>query len=497
MKSGIGKSVARNFSIMFGAQTITWASSFVLLYFLPRYLGSQEYGRLYLAISIKMMLGLMIDFGGNYLIPKEVARSRETGDKILNSYIILRILLWMLSIGAVLLLSKVLGYSDEVYLLILVLAIGKLWEGWSSAFSSFFQGIERTEYPSLGSIAERIFVALFAVIALIFGAKSLTVAIIMVIGTFLNLLVVLWFARKHVTLSYKFDFKVFKLLRSGLPYFLFSLFSIIYYRVDAVMLSSMTTDSVTGWYGGAYRFFDTVMVLPLIYKTAIFPIFSKLWDDEDGMLQKTMSVSLKLIIILGVPVCLIIFLFSKDIIRFFMGLEEFGPSVILLQIFALSIPIIYVDLIIGSAILGAANRQRAWALTGFIAIFLNIGANYLMIPYTQAIYGNGGIGAAVATFVTEIFMMISALYLLPNDYLKTFRLAYITKPVVAGGVMGAFVWLLYGSGINWIILIALAGGVYLAALFGVKLFNEQELKIIKGAVSIRKLKLMLGSKDIS
>ncbi|MEX0721757.1 MAG: flippase [Balneolaceae bacterium] len=495
MKEGIGKTVVRNFSIVFGARAVTWISGFILLLFLPRYLGSQDYGRLYLALSIKMMLGLLVDFGGAYLIPKEVARSEKVGSKILSSYLILRVLLWVVSIGIIIIISHLLGYSEHIRLLILVLAVSMLWEGGSKAYSAYFQGIERMEYSSLGMIAEKVFVAIFAVAALLLGADSFGIAIIMTIGALLHLIVVFLFHRKFATLNFKFDSKVFTLLSSGMPYFLFSLFSVIYYRIDAVMLSSFTSETVTGWYGGAYRFFDMVMMLPLIYKAVIFPVFSKLWDDENGTLQKTISKSLKLIIILGVPASLLIFIYAENVIHFFMGLEEYAGSVIILQIFALSIPIIYVDLIIGSAILGAANRQRAWAFVGFIAIFLNVGVNYFLIPYAQGMYMNGGIGAAVATFITELFMLSSALYLLPNDFLRTFKMAYITKPVIAGAGMVAIVWLLNTTSLYWMLTAAIGGVAYLAGLYVLQLFDDEEMAILKDIASVQGLKMMLSTKN--
>lgn len=496
MKSKIGKTIARNFSILFGAHAITWVTSFVLLMFLPRYLGSEDYGRLYLALSIKMILGLLIDFGGNYLIPKQVARSQEEGTKVLSSYIILRIFLWILSIGILLLLGYILDYSRHINVLLMVMAITMFWEGGSKAYKAYFQGIERMEYPSVGMITEKVFVAVFAVIALLLGADSIGVAIIMTVGALFNLIVLVWYSRKFVEPSYRFNSKVFGLLSSGMPYFLFSLFSVIYYRVDAVMLSYLTTEDVTGWYGGAYRFFDMVMMLPLIYKTVVFPVFSKLWDDREGVLETTISKSLKLIIILGVPVSIMIFMFAEDLIHFFMGLEEYAPSVIVLQIFSVSIPIIYADLIIGSVILGAANRQRGWAMVGFLAIFLNVGINYLLIPYTQSLYANGGIGAAVATFITELFMMCSALYLLPLDYLQRFKPAYVTKPVAAGLVMTLVIWLLDSAGLYWMITAAVGGVVYLGGLFAVRLFEPEEMKIIKNLTSINELKVMLSNKNI-
>jgi len=480
----IGKSVARNMSVMFGAQVITWASSFLLLYFLPRYLGSEDFGRLYLALSIKMMLGLVIDFGGNYLIPKEVARSEEKGAQILNSYIMLRIVLWILSIGLILLFSDLLGYSRHVHLLILILAIAKLWEGGTTAFSAYFQGTEQMEYPSIGKIVERLFVSGTAVCALLLGADSMGVAIIITVGALLNLIVLLWFSRKAVRINFKFDPEVFSLLRSGIPFFLFSLFSVIYYRIDAVMLSSMTTEEVTGWYGGAFRFFDIIMVLPLLYKTAIFPVFSKLWDNKEGILENTVGHSLRLMFILGIPVAMLVFLFAKPTVHFFMGLDEFGPSVLILQIFALSVPIIYIDIILGSALMGAANRQRAWAVTGLVAIFINVSFNYFLIPYTQSVYANGGVGAAVSTLITEIFVMSAAFYLLPKGYLQTFKSSFIIKPVTATLLMALpVIALQYFTGLYWIFTLVLSGVFYISGLLLLKTFSTGELQLIKNLVA--------------
>ncbi|MEX1062273.1 MAG: flippase [Balneolaceae bacterium] len=497
MNSDVGKSIARNFSVMMGAQVVTWVSSFILLYFLPRYLGSEDFGRLYLALSIMMMLSLLIDFGGSYLIPKEVARSEKKGSGILSSYIILRILLWVLSIGIVLLLSDILGYSEHVSLLILILAIGKLWEGGSAALNAYFQGIERMEYPSAGKIVERIFVALFAVIALLLGADSIAVAAVMTVGALMNMIVIVWLSRNFVSISWKFDFKVFSLLSSGMPYFLFSLFSVVYYRIDAIMISAITNETVTGWYGGAYRFFDIVMILPLLYKRAIFPIFSRLWDNKDGSLENTVGESLRLMIILGIPTSILIYMLSGSIINFFMGLEEYGPSVIILQIFAVSVPIIYVDIILGSALLGAANRQRAWAIVGFVAIIVNVLINYLLIPFTDVAYANGGIGAAIATLATELFVMSSAFYLIPGGYLQTFRSSYLLKPAGAGLLMAAGVLLMLEIDLHWLVIVVMGSIVYVAGLFLVKTFNKEELEMMKNLLSLNQIKLILYGKNTS
>jgi len=483
-RSEVGQSVAQNMSVMLGAQIVTWASSFLLLYFLPRYLGPEDFGRLYLALSIQMILGLLIDFGGNYLITKEVARSPKKGISILNTYLLIRVVLWILSIGLILLVSNLLGYSEHVNLLILILVIARLWEGASTALNAYFLGIEKMEYPSIAKIAERVFVAIFAVGALLLGADSIIIAIIITIGALLNLIVIYKYSRNVIRIRYKFDPEIFTTIRTGIPFFLFSLFSVIYYRIDAVMLASLTNEQVTGWYGGAFRFFDVVMILPLLYKRAIFPVFSKLWNNKEGVLDSAVGQSLRLMILLGIPVAILIYIFAEPMIYFFMGLEGYDQSIIVLQIFALSIPAIYIDLILGSALMGAANRQQAWAIVGLIAIVINVSVNFILIPFTQNIYMNGGIGAAIATLITELFVMGSAFYLLPKEYLQTFRSSYVLKPVLATILtVLPIILVLHYTNLNWLIILVFSSGIYISSLFLLKTFEKPERKLMKAFIS--------------
>ncbi len=485
LRTEVRESVARNMSVMVGAQVVTWGSSFLLLYFLPRYLGPEDFGRLYLALSVKMILGLFVDFGGNYLIPKEVARSKSNGEKILSSYILFRIALWVLSLGLVLLFSNVMGYSEQVNLLILILIVAKLWEGGTTALGAYFEGIEKMEYPSIGKIVEKVFVALVASVALILGADSVGVAVIITIGAFLNLIVIYVYSKRVVRISYVFDPEIFSLFRSGLPFFLFSLFSVIYYRIDAIMLASLTTEEVTGWYGGAFRFFDVVMVLPLLFKTAIFPVFSKLWDNSKGLLESTIAHSLRLMILMGIPAATLVYIFATPIIQFFMGLDEYEPSIIILQIFALSVPFIFIDIILGSALMGAANRQKSWAVIGLVAIFVNISINFVLIPHTQDVYMNGGIGAAIATLFTEVFVMISAFWLLPKDYLKSFKFHYVLKPTLATALMSVpLALLLLFTNLYWMIVLIIAVILYVAALFVLNAFDKKERLILTEFIAI-------------
>ncbi len=68
---------------MMGQQVITWVSTIVLVMFLPRYLGPIEYGRLFLACSIIGIFRIFVEYGGNYLVAKNVSRNPELTGQII------------------------------------------------------------------------------------------------------------------------------------------------------------------------------------------------------------------------------------------------------------------------------------------------------------------------------------------------------------------------------------------------------------------------------
>ncbi len=498
MERGIGESIARNTTIMLAAQVVTWVSSFILLIFLPRYLGSEDFGRFYLAMSVGMIIGIVIDFGGNFLIPKEVSRSKATTPRILVSFIGVRVLLWICCMVAVLLFSYAVGYSWTVTMLIVIFGISNLWEGGSKAIRSCFQGYEQMEYPSVGVVAEKVFVSVIAVSALLIGAGSIEIAVIFTVGTFINLLICIKFLPRIVKHIPNFRLNMsYRLLKSSLPYFMWSIFAVIYFRIDAVMLSTMTTDEVVGWYGGAYRFFDIVMFLPAILTTVIFPVFSRLWEGSEDRLHNTFQQSIKYIFMAAIPVCILFFIFSEHLVSLFYGLEEYGPSVLVLQIFSIGIIFVYIDFIMGSAIL-ATDRQRSWAVVGFVAVLINIGLNFMFIPYTQAHMGNGGIGAAITTLITEIFIMICAFFMLPGRYFHQFNYAGPMKCIASGAGMLVAILLLQAAGVHPIFQAVTGGMIYLLFIVSWRVISPDDWHFINGYFTIKELKsiISLNRKEI-
>lgn len=486
MNFAIAKSVARNTSYMMGAQAVTWLSSLVLMLMLPRYLGSVEYGKLYLAMSVAMIFGVLIGFGAPYYITKEIARSRETTAALLVNSVAIRVLLWAVCMGAMAAFAYAAGYTPVVTALILMFGITKLWEGAKLVLASCFQGFEMMQYPSLGAVAERVFAAATGAVALIMGANVFVVGAILALSTLLNFLVVMKFTPKIAPALPRCDWiEAAGLLKTGLPYFLLSLFAVIYYRIDSVMLSLFAPDAVVGWYGAAYRLFDVLMFLPSIFSIAIFPILSRLGAEDPNGLQRTTQKSLECLIMAGAPIGIGMCAFAEPLVDLLFGLPEYQASVTLIQLFSIALLIVYADFVLGSTLF-ASDRQRQWTIVAFLALLLNPALNYFMIPYTQASMGNGGIGAAVATILTEAFVFAAALHFMPRGFLSGFRAGVLLKIAGASAVMAGAIWFSDRTGLHWVLQGAAGTACYGVALLLFKSLEPGEIAFVRQCVSPRR-----------
>ena len=259
-------SVAKNTALQMMQQIITWGSSFVLMMFLPRYLGPVNYGRLYLATSIAAIFLMLVDFDGRLGIAKRIARSPDHDGQIVVNAISFRMLFWIIAFAGMMAFTFIADYPPILRILILIFGIEIFWLGLRTVLWGLFLGHEMVNYSTVGNITERVFVSAAGICGLLLGANVIGIAIIMVSGTLINFLICLRYTPRFISSIPKVDFQGTKsMMREGVPYLLWTIFGIIYYRIDSVMLSFLTPEAVLGWYGVSYKFFDALAFLPGIF----------------------------------------------------------------------------------------------------------------------------------------------------------------------------------------------------------------------------------------
>jgi O-antigen/teichoic acid export membrane protein len=484
------RGIARNTLVMLFQQVLTIGSAALLMLFLPRYLGPARYGYIFLAISISQIFYIVASYGGNYIITKKVARSPADTARIVLDASVLRFAISAISVAAMIIMAEVADYPYEERVVLVLYAISLFWVGGSTALRAAYQGHEVMHFTSAGAVAERLFAVVTVIPAIWLGADVIMIAVLIVIGSLLNFLFLLYFAGRIMGKLPRIRWTSFvEELKEGLPYFLLTALGVIYYRINAVMLSKMAAEDAVGWYGGAFRLFE-MLNFPTILTAAIYPVLSRLWKNEERTHQRTMQKTLEIVFVGGVFISVAAIMFAENIVGMFYGLSEYGPSVLPLQILCAGLIFLYVDMIIGATLL-SCDKQKELTLVSLAAIPVSVILSWILIPYFETQNQNGGIGAAIATGTTEMFIMISFLSLLPSGMLGGLRKSVFVKGLMAGGGMVLFLWAGTLIDVPWILKGVLSAVVFFGLLLFLKAFEPAEQELLKGLFTAKGFKSML------
>ena len=478
------KGVAKNTSIMLLQQVITWASTFLLMLFLPRHLGPVEYGKLFLANAVVDIFRIFVAYGGNYVVAKNVAKDRANTGQILVDAAAFRTILAGIGIIALVAFTYAIDYPVDVRNIIFVMGINLFWQGIITPLYAAYQGHEMLQYTSAGAVAERVFVSVVAIAALFMGANTWIIALIIVLGNLANFVVLAVYIKKITTVFPRVDWQeAMSQIKSGIPYFLFAVFSTIYYRIDSLMLSKMSPGEIVGWYGGAFRLFDVLGFFPYILTIALFPVLSRLWKDSNETHKRTTQKSLEIVIMLGVLIGIGVFTYADKLVGMFYGLKAYEPSVLILQILTCGLLFLYVDMMLATMLM-ASEKQKQFSIVSLVAIPLKLALNYFLIRHFQSESGNGGIGAAIATALTELGIMVAALSITPKGVLHGFRVDVIWKTLLAGAVVVVTIWGLHSIGLNWILEVIVVSSVFLFVLLSTRAFEPAEETLIRSLITV-------------
>jgi len=156
--------------------------------------------------------------------------------------------------------------------------------------------------------------------------------------------------------------------------------------------------------------------------------------ESRGEFVRLANRAICLVLIFALPASIGIALVAQDVFTLLNYKPGYESAVVLIQILALHIPVVGMDMVLGSALI-ADDRQKQWTIVGCGAAALNPLLNLLAIPLTIHLFNNGAIGAAIITVATEVFMMIGALILRPRGIMDRPTASFAIRCATASVVM--------------------------------------------------------------
>ena len=196
-------------------------------------------------------------------------------------------------------------------------------------------------------------------------------------------------------------------LKNSLPIMVAALFTILYFRVDILMLEYFAGYNAVGTYSVASKLIEVAMIIPWALSTALLPLISK-------SCKSLKSININLLLHFGIgTIIFLIFYFLSDMAIDLLFIEEFQNSKKVTSILSISILIMTMN---GYFFTYFVAQNRA-VIHMKIAILMAI-ANFLTNLISIPIYGV--VGAGLTTIMTELTGLLIIAYLYFREHSTRF-----------------------------------------------------------------------------
>jgi len=483
-----GKTITKNASVMMLSQILTWGMMMVFMFFVPRQIGPDGMGKFQLAGALWGIACIVIGFGMGTFLTKEIARIPEKVNELFSISVILQLLLLIPAVAGMAIYTHLAGYADDTVVIITIMGISSIIGQFGEICGALLIGLERMENVALSAIVGKGVAVVLSIILLLMGYGVVSVALVSILSSLVSFSIqYLGLRRVQYLHLQRFDWQLARwVLKSSYPYLIMNGILVFYMQVDIVIISLLISEKQVGWYASADRLFGSLLFIPSIYMTAVFPALSRMQTSASESATKLTRLSFDLLNLVAVPMGLGLFVIANQLVVLVFG-ADFAESGPVLMVFGIVLILTYQNMLVGISLI-AADRQKPWTRIIITAALLSIPLDLLLIPWCQQAFGNGAIGGALAFVVTEAFMLTAGIFLLPKGTLNQANLSYALRTVLAGLIMLASIWWL--RDIFIVIPIVVGAAVYLVSIFILGLLTPEMRNIIR--LTVAKIKQRLG-----
>jgi O-antigen/teichoic acid export membrane protein len=368
------------------------------------------------------------------------------------------------------------GYPVDTLWVIVVIGIAFMIHQIGYTAEATLKGLERMEFVSLGNILSKAFLMSVSILLLLLGYGVVVVACVSIGAALVNAFIQYRYLNRLQTVSFRIDWSLIEwMLKASFPYFMISVFIVLYRQVDVIVISLLANETVVGWYSAADQLFGTLLFLPTVFIAAVYPALSRMFVGESGSLHKLMQKSFEFMFIVSIPIGLGLIVISNQLVVLLFG-SEFVNSGPVMAIIGVVLLFTYQNTLFGNFLI-SMDRQKVMIWVMALATLATIPLDLVLVPFTQNAYGNGAIGGALAYLITESLALIVIVSQLPKGMFAKESLLFSGKIILAGFVMVAGIWWLRDYFIALPIL--LGAVIYVAMILLLRALPKENIEVIK------------------
>jgi len=407
----LSRKVAYNFSFQIASKIINTLIGIVNVALITRYLGVSGYGDYTTAFAYIAFFSIISDFGFFWIIVRRIAAG-EDESLIVKNATTTRLIFASIVFLSALVLLQFLPYSPQLRLAIILVAFSILWSSQTSVYNALFQAKLKMDLASTAETISKVMA-----LGLIWLSIRLDLDIIYVIGssligTFFNYIFCFSFSLRFIKPAFGLDKKFMHLFfLEALPIGIASILSLIYFKIDTVILSLYKTSVDVGIYGTPYKILEILTAIPVMFVGSVFPALTVAFANNDHQkLKNLFQKSFDLLSIGAFAVISITVALARPITNLIAGEQYLNTSTVslfalpissdmVLQILIFAVGFSFLNALFTNAVV-VFGKQKSLIIPYLVGTVFNLSANILLIPKFSYL------AAAVTTVVTEFIILI-------------------------------------------------------------------------------------------
>ena len=451
-----------------------------------RILGPADAGQYYLAVVMVSWFDILVNFGLNTLVTREVSRDPSQANRYLSNTMVLRLGLWGMSLPVLGIFFLARQWTNPLelrtMLAILLFSVGLLPSNMSASFAAIFSAHERMEIPATVTTITTLLKVTLGTVALMLNTSFIGLAVVSIAVNLITLLILyLWVRATLLKPRLEIDWRFQRaMLNDAYPLMINLLLATLFFKVAVVLLEWLLDDArVVGWYSTAYKYIDAVGLVPAYFTMAIFPIMSRYATDARDSLIRAYLMAIKMLWVIAIPGALIISAYATPLITVLGGSQYLPHAANILRIMIWYMPIGFVNSVT-QYVLIALDQQR------FLTRAFAIGLTFCIVANIVLINQIGYIASAYLAIASELALLIPFYIGIRRHLAPVPWLQMLWRQVVAALPLALLLNLLSGP-------IRLAGmllglALYLACLRWLQILDAQEQQTLARALPLEKLK---------
>jgi O-antigen/teichoic acid export membrane protein len=383
------------------ARLITQGALVLTTVLIAHALGVIRFGQYAFVAAVIALGNVVTTFGTDTLLIREVARDRRDSAGWAGAALSLQLVLsasWLIVV--VVAAPAAIDRSGDVLLAVMIYSLSLIPLAFFTVYTVVLRAHERMELYLLLSAAVAIS-QLMGIAWVLQVNQSLVALALLLDGVQLLAAISAALVCHHYLPAFRFRWKIDRrqlasLVRVAWPFALLGALAVIYQRLGVLMLSTLGTETDTGWYAAASRVIEPVKILHFAVLGALLPALSHLTTaaaSQQALAARLFKRSWLFLLSLSTLVTLAVMVFAEPLVNVLFG-AAYAPAAALVKTLAVSL----IPYTISAAwsvqrVTQGQERRVMWSLA--VSLMVSFALNLGLIP----VYGASG--AALAVVISE------------------------------------------------------------------------------------------------